>query len=705
VAFVLCTAAVARGAIEEPEGIQTTPPRLAFVEGDVLFWRPGAGDWEAAQQNIPLAAGDSLATRSGKVELQIGGKSFIRAADDTQLRMQSNEPDFLQLEVNAGHVTIDVRELRRGTSLRIDTPNAVVAVARDGYYRVDVDAETTRVIVRRGGQATVTPSGGSAADVATGEAVEVSGKNAALAALAAPPFDDWDRWNYDRVDRFLAAPRSYSVSSDVYGADDLEQYGSWRYANTYGRVWVPNSVPAGWAPYTDGRWIWDPLYGYSWVDYAPWGWAPYHYGRWVYSGYWGWAPGPVLGVPVYSPALVAFFGAPGFSVGFGFGAPVVSWVALGWGEPLFPWWGPVGFIGAPCWRGWGGPRVVNNIVINNNTVVNANKVNFYRNVNAPGGIVGVPKDQFNSRSIDRVRVTNFNKADLQPLHGALPVASRTGALGKVPMPDVAGHKPFGGTPQQGAAGANFGRTGQGAASPSNFGRQGEQALGAQRPSASVAGAKAGGTTAMLDALRARGPGALTAPPRPDSNQAAAPSRSSDFGRGQSPPPLPGAAKNSAVGSAFDALRRGGSAAPSGNAGRPSAPLASTAPTDLRRNQPPALPNGYGKPGSSTAPVGVQSAPAPRQFERRADVPAGRPAAPAWSRSVGKPTMPTTMPMRAYRAPNVSGGGMAVPRGGPSSAFGGARGAPLASVQRGGGGAMSNFGRASGGGHGGGKLGR
>jgi len=46
-------------------------------------------------------------------------------------------------------------------------------------------------------------------------------------------------------------------------------------------------VPAGWAPYTNGRWLWDPVYGYSWVDYAPWGWAPFHYGRWVYNGYWG----------------------------------------------------------------------------------------------------------------------------------------------------------------------------------------------------------------------------------------------------------------------------------------------------------------------------------------------------------------------------------------------------------------------------------
>ena len=742
-ALILCTGTVARGAIEEQAGLQTTPPRLAFLDGEVMFWRPGAGDWEAAQLNIPLAAGDSLATRSGKLEMQIGARSFVRAGDGTQLRVQSNEPDFLQLDVSAGHVSIDLREVRRGSAVRIDTPNAAVAIVRDGYYRVDVDAETTRVIVRRGGQASVTPSGGSIADVATGEAIEVTGtESAQLAALAAPPFDDWDRWNYDRVDRLLAAPRSYAVSADVYGAGELEQYGSWRYANTYGRVWVPNSVPAGWAPYSDGRWIWDPLYGYSWVDYAPWGWAPYHYGRWVYAGYWGWAPGPVLAAPFYSPALVAFFGGPGFSVGFGVGVPFVSWVPLGWGEPLIPWWGGVGFIGAPCWRGWGGPRIVNNVIINNNNVVNVNKINFYRNMNAPGGVVGVPRDQFNSRSLDRVRLTNFNRDQLQPVHGALPVASKGGGI-----PDVGGRRPFGGG-AAGAAGTNFGRGGQGSASSgANFDRAGQQALGTQRSGAAAAGTNAGRMSGAFDGLRTRGPGALTAPVRQDSGTAGAPAaRSTNFGRGQSPPPLPGGGKNAAVSSAFDGLRRGNSAAPAGGFARPSAPSAggtnfgrSAAPplprnpaapssnfgrpsapsagvNNLRRADAPPLPSSFAKPGSRTAPGRVQSAPAARQFERPAAVPQARFAAPAFpsgrvatarppERAVARPAMPN---MPAYRAPSMGAGASANLRGFNSGARG-FGGAPSGGMQRGGGGAMPNIGRAFGGlsagGHGGGRAGR
>ena len=122
---------------------------------------------------------------------------------------------------------------------------------------------------------------------------------------------------------------------------------------------MPYGTPPGWAPYSTGSWVWDPYYGWTWVDDAVWGWAPFHYGRWVYlDGIWAWAPGPVIVRPLFAPALVAFFSlGRGVSVGIGIVEPAVGWVALGWGEPLHPWWGGPGFVGVPWWGGWGGPRI------------------------------------------------------------------------------------------------------------------------------------------------------------------------------------------------------------------------------------------------------------------------------------------------------------------------------------------------------------
>ena len=211
--------------------------------------------------------------------------------------------------------------------------------------------------------------------------------------FVAPELDVWDRWNYARTEALIDTVSARYVPAGLSGVDDLDQHGAWRVVPEYGSVWVPQGVATDWAPYTTGRWVWDPRFGWSWVDTAPWGWAPYHYGRWVHlDRVWAWAPGPVIVRPVYAPALVAFFGAPGVRVAIG--APFVSWVALGWGEPCVPWWGRPGFVGRAWWGGWGGPRVVNNVVVNRTTVVNVRNITVYRNVGVQNAVVAVRPDRF-----------------------------------------------------------------------------------------------------------------------------------------------------------------------------------------------------------------------------------------------------------------------------------------------------------------------
>jgi len=160
------------------------------------------------------------------------------------------------------------------------------------------------------------------------------------------------------------------------------------------------------------------------VDTAPWGWAPYHYGRWAHiDGRWGWAPGPVVARPVYAPALVAFFGHGGVSVGVSIGGPAVGWVALGWGEPCVPWWGRPGFAHRPWWGGWGGPRVVNNVVINRTTVVNVEHINVYRNAGVRNGLVVVKEDRFGHGPITSARITHVEAQQFRPIHEGPKVAA------------------------------------------------------------------------------------------------------------------------------------------------------------------------------------------------------------------------------------------------------------------------------------------
>ena len=429
VLMALGAGAPARADDEAPASDARVPPRLSYVHGDVSFWRPGAEAWAPARVNTPLAPGDLLYVgQEGGLEIQIGPRAFVRAAASTQLGLDNQEPDFLQFRLTGGHATLDLRSVTPGHTVELAAPGAVVTIERAGYYRAIVTDETTAVIARRGGQAVVTAASGEATTVASGAQVVVSGQETvSLATSPAPELDTWDHWNYERTGAVLTAQSAQYIPPDVYGADDLDRHGTWRVEGQYGRVWVPTGVPAGWAPYTTGSWIWDPYYGWTWVDAAPWGWAPYHYGRWVHvRGHWAWAPGPFVARPVYAPALVAFFGA-------GVRGPL-GWCALGWGEPLLPWWGRPGFVGRPWWAGWGGPRVVNRVVVHKTVVVKPEHVTVFQNARIRNAVVVVDRDRFGKGPVRRAHLRDRHRRALRPVRGDLAVRPHAASLVAAPGP-------------------------------------------------------------------------------------------------------------------------------------------------------------------------------------------------------------------------------------------------------------------------------
>ncbi len=407
----------------DSEAAGPTPPRLSYVDGEVSFWRPGAAEWAAAQVNTALAPGDELYTGSpGNLEMQIDSRGFVRAWGGTAIGILNHEPDILQLKLTSGHLSVDLRSLEPGRVVELDTPGAAFIIDRAGYYRADVGEDRTSFTVRRGGSATVTAPTGQSAAIASGHGVIIEGSGAPqLRTYAAGELDVFDRWSYARTDYLVESPSARYATPSMYGLSDLDRHGTWRATPSYGSVWVPSAVPAGWVPYSTGSWMWDPYYGWTWVDTAPWGWAPYHYGRWVFvDSVWAWAPGPVLVRPVYAPALVAFFGG-GPSVRVSVGGPVVGWVALGWGEPVVPWWGPVAFVGRPWWGGWGGPRVVNNVVVNRHTVVNVQNITVYRNATVQNALVAVHQERFGRGPIGATRVKDVDRRNFEPIRGPLHV--------------------------------------------------------------------------------------------------------------------------------------------------------------------------------------------------------------------------------------------------------------------------------------------
>lgn len=313
--------------------------RLAYTRGEVSFSPAGENDWVIATLNRPLIRGDRLWTdRDARAELQLGSAA-VRLDEGTSLQLLNLDDRAAQVELTQGTLNLRVRRLYQGQSFEVDTPTLAFEITRPGQYRIDVDdqGQHTTVAVWDGGGTAY----GEHANfpIREGEAIRFYDTDLRdYQVYDIPRPDDFDRFCQSRDDRYERSVSRRYVSEDMVGYADLDEYGSWSEVREYGSVWYPTRVSAGWAPYRDGRWIWQEPWGWTWVDSSPWGFAPFHYGRWAYiDSRWGWIPGPVSVRPVYAPALVAFVGGRNWSVGvnLGGGAPI-GWFPLGPREVYCP---------------------------------------------------------------------------------------------------------------------------------------------------------------------------------------------------------------------------------------------------------------------------------------------------------------------------------------------------------------------------------
>ncbi len=338
----------------------------------------------------------------------MGGAS-IRLDAMTNVTLLNLDDRIAQVQLVQGSISLHVRRLEPRQSFEIDTPNLAFTLHQPGDYRIDVDADGSATSVRiRSGRGEVYGEGESYT-VDPQRGYRFYGTDLSdYETLVAHPDDDFDRWARARDRREDNSPSARYVSPDVVGYQDLDSNGTWRSDPSYGNVWTPNRVAAGWAPYRDGHWAWVDPWGWTWVDDAPWGFAVSHYGRWAnISGTWGWVPGPVREQAVYAPALVAFVGGNNFRVTLSVGGAVAA--AVGW-FPLAP--REVYQPPYPVSRGYFdnvnrsnaviAPAVITNVynttVVNNSTTIVGNTTNVtkvvYVNQQVAGAVVAVPAQTF-----------------------------------------------------------------------------------------------------------------------------------------------------------------------------------------------------------------------------------------------------------------------------------------------------------------------
>lgn len=289
--------------------------RLSLVSGDVRFATETHGDplanakanWETAQLNLPIRQGYVLATDNGRAEVEFENGTLAFLKENTVL-------EFYDLSLKDGAL-ITRLVLRQGSaSFHVNPVSGDYFSVTGGDFTVEEagsratfrldnfdDGSTVenifgRITVLHQEQTTRLEKGQSLSMKASDPSSVSAGR--------IPEQDEFDRWvsgQIDSVSTATAATMQYT-NSPYYAAGfgSLYSYGSWFDCGGYGFGWRPFGAGLGWSPFTNGQWIWDPAFGWTWDSFQPWGWAPYHYGGWLFdSGCGGW---------FYSPPLLYGYG-------------------------------------------------------------------------------------------------------------------------------------------------------------------------------------------------------------------------------------------------------------------------------------------------------------------------------------------------------------------------------------------------------------
>ncbi len=279
--------------------------RISFMRGDVQIKRSGENDWDLASLNLPLVEGDEIATsRNARVEIQFDSQNFLRLAEDSLLKVTTLRDEGIAVSLTEGTLSLRVFSFEKEKGyFEIDAPQTTLSVQNAGLFRIDARNQyEVRVTATEGGQARIY-SDNSGFTLRNRRSAKIFLDNERLGEWETSDASrysvEWDSWIAER-DSKLAKLLNNSYydkyyDRDIFGAEDLNDYGSWSDSNDYGKIWRPYqsaiSIYSNWSPYRYGHWAWVNPFGWTWVNDESWGWATYHYGRWISDNRgWFWTP-------------------------------------------------------------------------------------------------------------------------------------------------------------------------------------------------------------------------------------------------------------------------------------------------------------------------------------------------------------------------------------------------------------------------------
>jgi hypothetical protein len=236
--------------------------RLSLVDGDVRVARgkeaerATGGAWGAAVANLPMEAGFSLATGTGRAEIELEDASMVYLGENSVLTFDElesvNGAPRTALTLVSGTATLHMQAMRAGESFVLTTP-AGQLTAPNGvglYVRVNSYLDALEATLQE--DSTLHLGGSATKKMGKGQTITYYADRTRGPEVSAGRgrFAEWDGWVEKRVAARSAAMAAVmwdaGLAQPLPGLAEMAGQGRFFDCAPYGRCWEPTN---GW----DGR--------------------------------------------------------------------------------------------------------------------------------------------------------------------------------------------------------------------------------------------------------------------------------------------------------------------------------------------------------------------------------------------------------------------------------------------------------------------
>jgi hypothetical protein len=254
-AFVFAAGAWAQSVISAHSGV------VHYVEGDVSI--DGTPIHPKFAEFPEVKTGQLVATAEGRAEILLTPGVFLRMAENSSVRMQSNALADTRLQVVSGSALVEVGELLEHNAISFEASGVRMELAKKGLYRIDASPAGLRVFE---GQARVT-AGSETLTARKGHQIDLDTAKLADTKFDSKETDAFYRWSSRRAE-YVAAANVISArvtSNSEYSSSFTSNPGAWSWNPYFGMFTFLPANGVYLSPF--GSPFYSP--GMAWAAYVP----------------------------------------------------------------------------------------------------------------------------------------------------------------------------------------------------------------------------------------------------------------------------------------------------------------------------------------------------------------------------------------------------------------------------------------------------